>query len=832
MSGPRESEQEREIDVVSPADRANLRARPIRAGEVIRDRREAILASWLQRVRGERDRPQVAALVEAIAVLADHLSTGTTPVPELPADALEALGDGIDLTEIVGELGILRDSIVRIWDVPDPRLLELRIVDQAIDRAIAAAIDRHARARDRTLAAVDRISNAALASRSLDELLDRLLRVLVDSAATVDCAAILLREGDVLRVRASMGPDDGGRLGATERIGEGFAGTIAFTGRPLEVTRPAADPEVVRAVYGVPLLDNGEPIGVAHMASATVTEFSRQDRQMLAAIANRATSAIVQHLLRERAEHAAERLREREREFRTLADNIPQLAWMADAAGVVYWVNRRWIEHTGVDVLAMHGDPMTAHHPEHRLRVAASWDVALERGEPWEDTFPIRDRTGRYRWFLSRAIPIRNERGTVDRWFGTNTDVTAQRFLDEATKLLNASLDYGKTLQELARLAVPDMADWCVVDLVVESGAIRRTCAHDDPQMVERARAWNDRYPPDPAAPTGSAKVIRTGEVEFHAEVTDRDLVQIARDEEHLESLRRCGVRSLVTAPLVARDRVFGAVTLVTTESGRRYNAQDVEVARELGRRAGMAVDNARLYHDSQQATRTREEVLAIVSHDLRNPLGAISLAAANLVIEHGAAPTSRRLLELIGRSTSRMEHLIDNLLDMASIEARGLSLSLAPHDPALLVRNVVETDEAVAAERKIAIAVDCDFGGAQLVCDGDRIEQLLGNLLSNATKYCRPGDRVTVRGRLAGDRAEFVVEDNGPGIAPDEIPFLFQPYWAARRSAVRKGTGLGLYICKGIVDAHGGAIWVQSQPGQGASFGFSIPMRAPPAAA
>jgi PAS domain S-box-containing protein len=718
-------------------------------------------------------------------------------------------------------------------------LAELNVLHQAIDKAVTASIERYTKARDRTLQALDRIANAALESRTLDGFLHRLLSVLVETTAAVDTATILIRDGDRLHVRASIGLEEEVRQKVTQRIGEGFAGTIAATRQPLELRDAAADPIIqraalrtagIRAIYGVPLVDD-DVIAVAHMGSRTAHEFSKQDKQLFLAMANRATAAIFQHMLREQAERTAAELRERELEFRSLADNIPQLAWMTDEAGRPYWFNRRWLEYTGQTPDATRGDGgRSAQHPDHLQRVEATWERALAAASRWEATFPLRGSDGRYRWFLSRATPIRDETGRIIRWFGTNTDVTDQRFLDEATKVLHSSLNYTDTLEQLARLAVPEMADWCVVDLVEQAGVRRVATAHWDPEKARMADEWARKYPPDWNAQTGAPNVIRTGEAEFATEISDEMIVRAAESEAHLRDVRALGLKSYIIAPLLARGRTLGAITLITSESGRGYQPEDVEVAKELGRRAGMAVDNARLYAESQQAIRTREEVLAIVSHDLRTPLGAIDISATNLLHEYGAVPRSRKQLEVIRRSTDRMEHLITDLLDMATIEAKGLSLNLAPQDAAALLEGVVDLHEPLANERGIKIIRDSELDGVHLWCDRDRVEQVFANLLENAKKYCRPGDVIFVRGASADGVARFSVTDTGPGISPEELPHLFQPYWAAKRHSVRKGTGLGLYICKGIVEAHGGTIWVESAVGQGAKLVFTLPLAPRPA--
>jgi signal transduction histidine kinase len=225
-----------------------------------------------------------------------------------------------------------------------------------------------------------------------------------------------------------------------------------------------------------------------------------------------------------------------------------------------------------------------------------------------------------------------------------------------------------------------------------------------------------------------------------------------------------------------------------------------------------------------QDAMRAREEILAVVSHDLKNPLGAINLAAAMLAGKPSADPRKRKQVETIQRAANRMDHLIGDLLDMATIQAGRLAVERKPESPGALVTEAVEAHEPAAREKGIALALECDVEEQRLWCDRERILQVFGNLLGNAIKFCRSGDVITVRGR-ADDRAvRFDVADTGPGISENELPHIFEPYWSAKRHA-KKGTGLGLYIAKGIVEAHDGHIWVESRQGEGATFSFTLPL-------
>jgi signal transduction histidine kinase len=395
-------------------------------------------------------------------------------------------------------------------------------------------------------------------------------------------------------------------------------------------------------------------------------------------------------------------------------------------------------------------------------------------------------------------------------------------FLDEASRALGSSLDHQETLEKLADLAVPERADWCVVD-VVEDGQLRRVAtAHADRRKLAFAHDWARRYPLDPESRSGPPEVVRTGRPELHADLDNERIAKNARSPEHARELRELGIRSVMIVPLTARGRTLGALTMISTRGDRQYTEQDLRIALELGVRAGLALDNARLYQEANRAIKIREDILAVVSHDLRNPLGAIDLAASMLVQNHGAEPRSRRHLDVIRRSTDRMTGLISDLLDMASLQAGRLSVDRKTVAVAPLLAEVLDTHEPVILEKGIELVRELSIEGLELHGDHDRLVQVFGNLLGNATKFCAPGDTIIVRGYPEDGSIRFEVEDTGPGIPESELPRIFEPYWSAQRHA-KKGTGLGLYISKGIVEAHGGRLWVNSS-GKGATFCMTIP--------
>jgi signal transduction histidine kinase len=264
-------------------------------------------------------------------------------------------------------------------------------------------------------------------------------------------------------------------------------------------------------------------------------------------------------------------------------------------------------------------------------------------------------------------------------------------------------------------------------------------------------------------------------------------------------------------------------IHLVMSDSGRRYGQADLDVAAELGQRAGVAVDNARLYRDAQEAVRVRDDVLAIVSHDLRNPLGAIDLAATLLMQVHGSDPRTRKRIETIRRSSERMQHLINDLLDLASINVGRLSIKPLHVDAGEVLDEVLDSHEPIAKDRGIAILRECALRGVPLYADRDRLVQAFGNVLGNAIKFCSSGDVVRVRCARDGERVRIAISDTGPGIPGAELPHIFEPYWSGRTK--KTGTGLGLFITKAIVEAHGGELEVQSEEGRGSTFSVMLPV-------
>ncbi len=405
-------------------------------------------------------------------------------------------------------------------------------------------------------------------------------------------------------------------------------------------------------------------------------------------------------------------------------------------------------------------------------------------------------------------------------------DIAGQRlrFLAEASRLLAESIDYEATLKTVARLAVPDIADWCVVDLLQLDGTLARVAIeHRDPVRLEVAHRLRQYFPPRVDATWGPAKVARTGRAEFDVDIADSRLRQIAPEPERLRLLTRLGLHSYISVPLATRDRTLGSLTFFT-EAPRVFHADDILVADDLARRAAAAIDNARLFDEAKRAVRARDDMLAIVTHDLRAPLSAIMTASAlqlAAAMDGEDRGRTRARAEAIQRSAQHMNRLVRDLTDLGQIDAGRLAITPAAEDLTLLLRQVVDTLQPVAARQGSQLSGKMVGTIPDVICDGDRLIQVLLNLASNAIKA--GAQWVTIEVEARGSDVLFTVSDDGPGIAAQDLPRIFDRHWRAT-AAHYQGTGLGLPIARGIVEAHGGRIWAESQLGIGTQFFFTVP--------
>lgn len=224
-----------------------------------------------------------------------------------------------------------------------------------------------------------------------------------------------------------------------------------------------------------------------------------------------------------------------------------------------------------------------------------------------------------------------------------------------------------------------------------------------------------------------------------------------------------------------------------------------------------------------EDAVRQRDELLAVVSHDLRNPLGAIELAAQMLEVSQ-RDPLATKQVQIIRRATKRMEHLIRDLQDMSSLYSGRFEVDKKPVPVMPMLAEVLDAQEQLAKDKGIQLVRDLRVEGLKINCDHERVAQVIAHLLGNAIKFCRPNDTITVRAEYDEWVLRMIVEDTGPGITADELPQIFDPYWTSKRHG-KKGNGLGLYLAKGIVDAHGGTLEAASHPDEATAFAITLPI-------
>ena len=432
---------------------------------------------------------------------------------------------------------------------------------------------------------------------------------------------------------------------------------------------------------------------------------------------------------------------------------------------------------------------------------------------------------------LRYAIRVRRAEAQADQaQQALQHAVEEQRFLAVASRLLVSSLDYTTTLTNLTQLAVPTLADYCIVDIVGSDGSVERLAvAHRDPAKQALLYDIQRRYPMTEDAPGGYRKVIRTGESELIRDVSDEFLSLIARDPDHLDMLRTIGLRSTVCVPLTARGRVLGALSLSTNESRRLYGSSDLALAEDLGYRAAVAIDNARLYHEAQNAVRMRDQFLSIASHELKTPLTALlgnaQLLQRRAIRESSFSARDQRALHVIADQAGRLNKMITALLDISRIELGQLSIVRAPMDLSALVCRVVAEMQPTLERHTI------DYGdsGMPLWVEGDelRLEQVLHNLIGNAVKYSPAGGAVTVRVEQRESCACAVVQDQGIGIPANSVPQLFTRFYRADNVNPQNisGMGIGLFVVKEIITLHGGTVEVASQESLGSTFTICLPL-------
>jgi len=470
-------------------------------------------------------------------------------------------------------------------------------------------------------------------------------------------------------------------------------------------------------------------------------------------------------------------------------------------------------------------------HPEE-----ASYDVLeLKDGRTFErysqpqriDDVPV-GRVWSFRDVTSRLRAEEQERALTQEQAARAEAENSQKrasLLAEASRVLSASFDYQTTLAALVRLAVPALADYCALDIVEAEDSFERIGeAHVDPTKSKLLRevakfpksALTARHP--------LMRVMATGAPVLEADITPAFIRASFAEAEQRRVVEALAPRSLICVPLVTSGKPLGALTLVTSGSGRRYEIADLSLAADLARRAAIVVEHARLFHEAEQATRARDDVLAVVAHDLRNPLNTVTMAAGMMLETMPVERVQeRRQVEIVRRAADRMNRMIQDLLDVKRMESGRLTTDLKPEDPAFLINDTIDMLRPLAASSTIRLETDIEQNLPLVLADAARVQQVLSNLVGNAVKFTPRDGRITVCAERLDAEVRFAVIDTGPGIPAEQLPHIFGRFWQAKTSD-RRGIGLGLAIAKGIVEGHNGRIWVESHVGLGSTFYFTLP--------
>jgi PAS domain S-box-containing protein len=529
-----------------------------------------------------------------------------------------------------------------------------------------------------------------------------------------------------------------------------------------------------------------------------------------------------------------------EERYHVFVDAAPQLMWTMRPDGWVEFFNRRWYEFTGRAEGEMAGFGwLDVIHPDDRAYVVETRTAAIAAGEPYTFDVRFQQHDGQFRWHTVKVVPLRDATGTILAWFGAAIEIDSRRraeealgLLAEASSALAESLDYQTTLQTVARIVAPRLADYCLIDLMGEDGKAERVAtAHRDPAqelLIQQAR----RYPPAPGSKSPLLAALTSGTPVFAPDVSDEWIQQVAQSDEHLAQVRALRPISVMLVPLPVRGRTVGAISFVRVDGSQRYDATDLKLAEDLARRAAQAIDNARLYHKAQTAIREREVLLSITSHELKSPLAALGgyaqLLKRRTTQEGTLPPRDQNAVHAILDQAQRLNRMLDVLLDLSRIESGQLTIARAPLELTALVAGVVEEMQATleTAQSGHTLTLEMATEGLSVVGDALRLEQVIRNLLGNAIKYSPAGGAIRVRVSRDGFQACVAVIDQGIGIPEAALPHLFDRFYRVSSSAQEiEGFGIGLYVAKEIVTQHAGTVRAESVEGHGSAFTVCLPL-------
>ena len=609
-----------------------------------------------------------------------------------------------------------------------------------------------------------------------------------------------------------------------------------------------------RSMLTVPVRWRGEVLGALTLfMGRSGRRHTAQDLDFASELADLAAPLVANARLLDRHRHTEAALRLSEERLRMAVDAGQVGIWDWDiVSNQVTWSDRIYQMHgmaPGSDIGGVEAFRARV-LPEDLPRVEAAMAEALAGGAPYAVEFRTPLRDGGVRWISTRSHLVRDEAGRPLRMVGSSTDVTermdllaAERrargeaeaarrrmeILAAAGEVLAHSLDPQETLQAVARTLVPDIADWCRIDLLNEHGVLERKLAyHRDPERSRQAFELATRMRASAGAVGTMGWVLRTGRA-HHGDFLSPEAM---RDPATAEYTRTFGMRAYFILPLLARGRTIGVMGVLQAESGRQLGEDDRALVQELGRRAALALDNARLFAEAEAArqqaetaNRAKDEFLAVLGHELRNPLAPIATALE--LMARRAPDHALEERRVIRRQVDHLSRLIDDLLDVSRITSGKIRLQREPVDLRSVVSNALELTRPLFERHLQPVAVELPPGPALVDGDFVRLSQVLANLLVNAAKFTPADGRVSVRLRRQGETFELQVADSGCGIDAQLLPRVFELFVQGDQALDRRGggLGLGLPIVQSLVGLHGGDVHAESAGrGRGSTFTVSLP--------
>ncbi len=556
-------------------------------------------------------------------------------------------------------------------------------------------------------------------------------------------------------------------------------------------------------------------------ADKRVAEIARDDAEHRRLIGETLTA---------RAAHAELVAREQLAFTRAITESIGEGLLVIDRGAVITFANAAARAQLGrtdeeligaqfdaiIEVRTFDGSPVASH--EHPLSV-------LETGgtlQSHDFLFTHRDRRTIPVSFTASPLRDNGASGIVLVFQDISPLVRAekeQRILAEISAALAGPVKGERLLAALAQALVSSLADVCTIDWRDTNGDVRRIeVAFSGPEQRSLAQ-----FAPGSDDSTPQAMVLRTAKPILVTDVPSAWHI-VAPSPDHRAALEPVGLVSMIVVPLTGRQETIGALTLATSRSGRRYTSAELALAEEIARRASLAVENVRLYREEQAAVQARDDLAAIAAHDLRNPLSTIVMTAALLGERDGLASATGAATLRIQRAAQRMQALIDQMLDIAKLHGGRFVVEPRPE----LVGNILDASaemfQPLAADKSVRLQVIDGCKTRRVSADRERVLQVLSNLLGNAIKFTPRDGTVTVSAEPIGTSARFSVADTGPGMSAEQCAHVFDRYWQAK-TITREGSGLGLWIAKAIVEAHGGEIVVDSTVGRGSTFSFTLPL-------